>query len=248
MKFKKEIFLIMIIKLLLVYNPVHVVAQELDEVIERYTKSIYGNTELDSIRSLRTFGFIQNDYVKPDYYFLQELKLPDMIKTEYFVVPNGKGYTIAYDGEVGWELDAHQDSVSAVKLSQERTKILSKDAWIIEPFIQPEKIGAEVELTGKWKTDLEEYFQIIVTFRNGEKTRYTIDSKEDRLFASSDLTNDKSDKKYTNFSFFYDYRMIDGIYFPFLRKQDQPNGKVTNIRIVRIEVNPKFSENHFKMP
>ena len=66
MKFNKGILLTILIQLLLVYNPLPVVAQELDEVIKKYIKSKYGNTELDSISSLRTFGFIKNNYGQPD--------------------------------------------------------------------------------------------------------------------------------------------------------------------------------------
>ena len=247
MKFNKKILLFILIQSALVANPFPLVAQELDEVVQRYIKSTWGETDINSIKSLRTFGFVQNEDGTPDFYIMQELKMPNLIKTTYFSEPNGLGLTVAYNGEVGWKQNTNKDSVSTERLSQERIEILLKDYWIVEPFIQPEKIGAEAKLTGKMKTTLEEYFQIIVTFRNGEKTRYTIDSKEDRLFASSDLTNDNSDKKYTNFSFFYDYRIIDGIYFSFLRKQDLPNGKVERFKVLRIEVNPIFSDNHFRM-
>ena len=247
MKFNNGILLTILIQLLLVYNPLHVVAQELDEIISKYTKSIWGNTKLDSIRSLRAFGVVQNENGTPDFYFLQEMKPPDMIKNEYFVVPNAEGYTIAFDGEVGWERNTYKDSISTVRLSQERSKDLSRNISIIESFIQPERIGAKVELIGKRKTASGEYFDIIVTFRNGEKTRSTIDSKEYRLFASSDLTNDNSNKKYSNTIFYKEYRMVDGIYFPFLIKQVRPNGKARIINILRIEINPKFSDNHFKM-
>ena len=66
MKFNNGILLTILIQLLLVYNPLPVVAQELDEIISKYTKSIWGNTELDSIRSLRTFGIVQNENGAPD--------------------------------------------------------------------------------------------------------------------------------------------------------------------------------------
>ena len=248
MKIKKEILLFLFIQSLLVSNSVPLVAQDLEEVVKRYTKSIWGNTELDSIRSLRAFGVVQNENGTPDFYFLQEMKPPDMIKNEYFVVPNAEGYTIAFDGEVGWERNTYKDSISTLRLSQERSKDLSRNISIIESFIQPDRIGAEAELTGKRITAFGEYFDIIVTFGNGEKTIYTLDSKEYRLLVSSDLTNDNSNKKYSNTIFYKEYRMVDGIYFPFLIKQVRPNGKARIINILRIEVNPKFIDNHFKMP
>ena len=248
MKFKKEILLFLLIQSLLVSNSVPLVAQDLEEVVKRYTKSIWGNTELDSIRSLRTFGVVQNENGTPDFYFLQEMKPPDMIKNQYFVVPNAEGYTIAFDGEVGWERNTYKDSISTVRLSQERSKELSSNISIIESFIQPEKIGAEVELTGIRKSAGNESFELIVTLENGEKKVFFIDSKEYRLKASSDLTDDNSNKKYSNTIFYKEYRMVDGIYFPFLIKQVRPNGKARIINILRIEINPKFSDNHFKMP
>ena len=248
MKFNKGFLLTILIQLLLVYNPLPVVAQDLEEVVKRYTKSIWGNTELDSIRSLRTFGIVQNENGAPDYYFLQEMKIPSMIKNEYFTVPNGKRYTIAYDGEVGWELEANKDSVSAVRLSQERSKHLSSHITIIEPFIQPERIGAAVMSTGKQNFYGNESLELVVKLRDGTMKGFYIDPKEYRLLGTANITIENSQKKYSNIYHLKDYKKVEGIYFSFLTEQTLSDGKTNTIKILRIEVNPEFSDNHFKMP
>ena len=249
MKFNNGILLTILIQLLLVYNPLPVVAQDLEEVVKRYTKSIWGNTELDSIRSLRTFGVVQNENGTPDFYFLQEMKPPDMIKNEYFVVPNAEGYTIAFDGEVGWERNTYKDSISTVRLSQERSKELSSNISIIEPFIRHKKNGVRVELIGKKKFGGGDNYLITVEFKDGKSKGYYIDSNGYQLNYSGDINSKSLELRFLKLTQYKNYRKVDGVFFPFLQK-DIYNvfSKTRTFKILRIEVNPEFSENNFKMP
>ena len=89
MKFKKEILLFILIQSVLVSNPFPLIAQELDEVVKKYTESIWGDTDLDSIHSLLTYGYALNENGNPDHYILQELKMPNLMKTTYFWEQNG---------------------------------------------------------------------------------------------------------------------------------------------------------------
>ena len=249
MKFNKGILQTILIQLLLVYNPLPLVAQELDEVIKRYTKSKYGNTELDSVRSLRMFGFIKNNYGQPDYYFVKEIMIPNLIKIEYFTDRKNKGYTIAYDGDIGWELNANHKYASATKLSQEELTVLLEKSIIILPFIQPEKSGTTVELFGNKKLFDDDNFQIGVKFKNGKTKRFFIDSNDYKLNHGGDTALQNSEIRYSSFTSYKDYRKVNGIFFSFLEEQIiKTKGKKTNIRTLRIEVNPEFKDSHFKMP
>lgn len=248
MKFKKEILLFLLIQSVLVSNPFPVVAQELDEVIKKYTEATWGDTELDSIHSIRTFSYFFDEQGIPKSYVLQEIKLPNKIKLEYFTDPNDNGYTIAYDGEIGWELSASNNYTSPVKLSNERSIDLSSEIAIIEPFLKPERIGAEVKLNGKKKFIGTTSHELIVTLKDGTMNGYYIDPEDYRLIGTADILIEDSRMNYSDLYHYKDYRMVDGINFSFVTKQVRPNGKTTIINILRIEVNPEFSKNHFKMP
>lgn len=248
MNFKKLILMILFSQIISFHIQVPVAAQELKEVVKNYIKSTWGDTDLESIKSLRIYGYAINEDGSPDYYFLQVLKIPNLIKIEYSTDPNGKGYTIAYDGEIGWDLNGNDDTAVAAKLSQERSRALYSSSWIVEPFIQPERIGAEVELTGKIKFAGDESFELIVTLKGGEKKVYFIDSKKYRLIGSADLTIENSERKYSGFTYHKDYKMVNGIYFSFLAEQRFTNGKTTGIKTLRVDVNPKISDSYFKMP
>lgn len=248
MKTKKEILLFLLVQPLLISNPYPLVAQGLEEVIKKYTDSIWGDTELDSVKSLRTFSYFFDEQGNPKSYVLKEIKIPNLIKIEYFSDHKNKGYTIAYDGEIGWELSASNNYTSPVKLSNERSIDLSSEITIIEPFLQPEKIGAEVKLNGKKKFIGTKSHELIVTLKDGTISGYYIDSEDYRLIGTADIMIEDSRMNYSELYYFKDFRMVDGINFSFLIEQKQSNVTTNAIKIIRIEVNPKFSENHFKMP
>ena len=249
MKFKKEILIILLIHFLFCYNPVTVVAQELDEVVQRYIKSTWGDTELDSISSLRTFGFIKNNYGQPDYYFVKEIKIPNLIKIEYFTDYKNKGYTIAYDGDIGWELNTKNNHTSVSKLSQEELTALLEKSIIILPFVQPEKSGTAVELLRNKKLFDDDNFQIGVEFKDGKTKRFFIDSNDYKLNHSGDTALQNAEIRYSSFTSYKDYRKVEGIFFSFLQEQIiNTKGKPNNTRNLRIELNPEFSDNHFRMP
>ena len=248
MKFKKEILLFILIQSVLVSNPVPLVAQELDEVVQRYIKSTWGNIELDYIHSIRIFSYFFDEQGIPKSYILKEIKIPNLIKIEYFTDHKHKGYTIAYDGEIGWELSVSNNYTSPVKLSLERSKDLSSDISIIEPFLQPERIGAEVKLNGKKIFIGTKSHELIVTLKDGTINGYYIDPENYRLIGSADILIEDSRMNYSDLYYFKDFRMVDGIYFSFLTEQKRSNVTTNAIKIIRIEVNPEFSDGHFKMP
>lgn len=248
MKLTKLILMIMFSQIILFHTPTPLAAQQLEEVVKNYITSTWGDTDLESIKSIRISGYAINESGGPAYYFTQVLKVPNMIKIEYSTAPKGKGYTTAYDGETGWELNGGDDTAVAAKLSDERSRELYSSSWIVEPFIQAEKIGAEVELAGMKLIKGYESFELIVTLEGGVKKVYFIDSIKYRLIGSADITVENSENRYSGFTYHKDYKVVNGINFSFLSEQKLANGKTIGFKTLRVEVNPKISDSYFKMP
>ena len=180
---------------------------------------------------------------------MKEIKIPNLIKIEYFTDHKNKGYTIAYDGDIGWELNVKNNHTSVSKLSQEELTALLEKSIIILPFVQPEKSGTTVELLQNKKLLDNDNFQIGVKFKDEKTKRFFIDLNDYKLNHSGDTALQNAELRYLSFTSYKDYRKVEGIFFSFLEEQIiNTKGKPNNTRTLRIEINPEFSENYFKMP
>ena len=169
-----------------------------------------------------------------------------MEKMEFFNIPYIKNYAIVYSGEVSWERTKIEGSLEVVKLSEEKSRSGLSRLTIVEPFIQPERIGAKVELAGKKKFGGIDSFELIVTFEDGNTLSYYIDSKDFYLLGTSNIIDQSENIGY--FAYHKDYRTVGGIKFPFILEQKGPKGEEFDFRFIRIEVNPEILDSNFKMP
>jgi len=220
-------------------------APDLDGIIRLWAAATGGMARIRSVRAVRMTGRITfgDDPARP---LVVELARPGSIRTE-IAFPEGT-YVQAFDGTRGWTLSHFGGAGGPVPMTSEEAAAAPEQADMDGPLVDFEKKGIRLALEGTEPVEGRPAYRIRVTRPDGTVRHLDLDVQSSlKVRWTGELG--PTGKKTETSSIFSDYRVVNGLTFPF-RIRSGPSGKPANQEIVfeKIEVDPAIDPTRFRMP
>jgi CubicO group peptidase (beta-lactamase class C family)/outer membrane lipoprotein-sorting protein len=209
---------------------------ELNELIEKNINARGGYEKLKAVKSLKiTAKYIQGSRETP---LILTIKRPNFIYGE-MLFPTSP-MICGYDGETAWWFNRGQLSEPQT-LNAEEALIFTRYSDFGDLFVDYEKKGQKIELTGIEELDGQKAHNLKITSQNSIIRYVYLDAKNFLIVKES--YKSKNEKDFGMEVIFKDFRAIDGVMFPFYH---DITGEQTIIE--RIEMNVDIDDSIFKMP
>lgn len=222
------------------------IAQTADEIIEKNITAMGGRKIIDGMTSMKMVAHfeLQPGMTAPITMLIKDSK---KIKTE--VTIQGMTMTQAFDGESGWKINPFGGKTEAEKMTDEEIKEMKDQANIKGDLYDYKKDGSKVEFMGKEDMEGTEVYKLKLTKKDGDIFYFFIDA-ETNLLLKQMTTRKMEDKEVTLNTIMSNYKMVDGMMFPFNieTRGDDSSTPGFLINFDTIELNPKIDDSVFKMP
>ena len=164
------------------------------------------------------------------------------------IVFQGMTQIMVSDGETGWIISPFQGKTEPEKANEEMMKQAKQERDITGPLFNYKEKGNKVELVGKEELEGTDVYKVKITRIDGDVSYQFIDASN-YLLLKETSKHKFQDKEVESETLFSNYKMIDGINFPFtveVRQAGESTGQIVTVE--NIEVNPKVDDSIFKMP
>ncbi len=217
---------------------------ELQAILDRYTQAMGGRAPLERIDSIRIRGYSTTSTGEIHQISVIN-KRPNLVRISLKL--SGMDLTIAYDGNVAWQMLARPSRTTVQKLSPEETRRFKREGVITSLLLQGPPIVASVQLIGEERFAGVDCHVLQVNFTDGGFTRYFIDKSAyvERKIVEYP-TGDLNAEGHTHIP--SDYRFVDGVKVAFrtLRRSDgEPDAETI---IQSVEMNPGVINRFFQYP
>jgi outer membrane lipoprotein-sorting protein len=154
---------------------------------------------------------------------------------------------MAFDGENGWAIQPWTGSEDPIDLSGMELGSVKELADLDGPLWDYDKKGHQLELVGKEDLSGTEVYVLKLTRNEGETSTFYVDSKEyvTLKMVTKAVAQGQEIEMEMHMS---DYRVVDGIKYPFTTEQ-RMNGQVyMTIKIEDVSLNEQISDDLFSKP
>ena len=213
-------------------------AQTADDVIDKYIAALGGKEKLLSLTSVRMTGSFNVQGTDVGVVISRKQGVGSradfsVMGTENYqlVTPTKGSVFMPVQGQSAPE-DMADDQVKAGQIQLD----------IQSPFLNYKEKGNTVEFAGKETTDGVECYKLKVTFKNGAKMDYYIDTKDSRIFKTSTKINVNGEDVDAATTYGNYKQNADGYWFPYTTNSSR--GETT---YEKIETNIALDENLFKI-
>jgi len=221
----------------------NLIAQSVDDVIEKYVEAIGGIERLNSVKTVKVSGrIVQGSNLIP---FVQYIKVPDKIKIE--ITRQGLTLQQAYDGSIGWTLNPFRGVKIPEKLNPEQMKDLKNQADFEGGLVNYEKKGSTAEYLGVDDFEGSEVYKIRITEGDGERTTYYIDVVTN-LVVKKEIRRKIEEKEQKTEYFYGAYKQVNGLMVPFSIETGTGSGETQKRELDKVEFNVEIEDSIFKMP
>ncbi len=148
-------------------------AQNVDEILSHYLKSVGGLDKIHAVKTLRRKGkFIGNGGFEA--IVLQENKRSQSVREEFSL--QGMTGINAYDGKTGWKIEPWQGKKDPESLGEEEMKSILEDADFDGPLVDYQAKGYKLEFAGTEKFEGTDTVKLKVTKSSGDTYVYYLDT------------------------------------------------------------------------
>lgn len=214
-------------------------AQTADEIIAKMVEARGGVDKLKSLKSVRMEA--NTSVMGMDLPTKMTIVHKRGMRTE--IAAMGQDVITAVDGDKAWMLAPPMGITTPTEMPAEQAKGLMGQLDLTTGLLDYKEAGTTVELLGTEKLDGNDVFKIKMTPKDGIGSVSYVDAKTYYIVKTTVKMGEiEAETK------IYNYKMMDGIAFPFTTevKNEQMGTIVTNI--TKVEVNPTIDEAIFKMP
>jgi CubicO group peptidase (beta-lactamase class C family) len=209
---------------------------EVEALIEKNINARGGYEKLKTIKSLKiTAKYVQQGRETP---IILTIKRPNSIHAE-ILFPDSPMIS-GFDGKTAWWFNRARLS-EPQKLPAEEALIFTRYADFGDLFVDYEEKGQKIEWIGSEELDGERIHKLKIESKSGI-TRFVFLNAKNFLNVKESYKS-KNRKEPSLEVFFKDFRMIDGVIFPFYH---DITGEQTIVE--KIEVNPDIDDSIFKIP
>ena len=219
-------------------------AQTADEVVAKHIEAMGGSAKLAALKTMKMTSGID----------MMGMKMPvvttivDGRASRTEVIFREMTQIMVTEGESGWYISPFQGKTEPEKMNEEMIKQAKEERDINGPLFNYKEKGNRVELVGKEELEGTDVFKIKITRPTGDVSYQYIDAGNYLLLKETSKQKFQ-DKEVESEKFLSNYKMIDGINFPFtveMRQAGESTGQI--ITVESVEMNPKVDDSIFKMP
>ena len=226
--------------------PLSLAAQTVDDIVKKAIEARGGLDKIKAVQSERITGTVSLAQGFEGAIVL-ELERPHKLHSEITV--EGKKIVRTYDGKsAGWTLNPFAGSDEAQPMSEEELKGMPDEADLDGPLVDYKAKGSQIELAGKEELDGKAVYRLKLTSKSGEARTYFIDTAT-FLTTKWEGLRKIGDQELPWESNLSDYRVVEGLKFPFKIDQGSPGTEFRQtLTIEKVELKPKIDDSHFAKP
>lgn len=238
MKFVPRIFLA-----LLFFSTLGAKSQTADEIINRYIQFIGGAQNWESIKTITTAG--NYNYGGVAFPYVAWSKAPNLYL--YVVTFNGKSFSQAYNGQVGWRIDGFKNEKTKTILKDKQATALANEADVeLESiFINYRQKGYTVELLGSDSVNSRPCHKIRLLAK-GDTTVYYFDQTDFSLLEKQAASKNSEMDKAPMDIFYSDYQLTGKIKLPHKINCTTAGQRILLITVDSVKLNDPIPDSLFQ--
>jgi hypothetical protein len=238
MKFPQRIFLALLLLSTLVSK-----SQTADEIINRYIQFIGGAQNWKSISTITTAG--NYNYGGVAFPYVAYSKAPNLYL--YTVTFNGKSFSQAFNGQVGWRIDGFKNEKTKTILKDKQATALANEADVEleSPFINYAQKGNTVELLGSDSVNSKPCHKIRLLTK-GDTAVYFFDRTDCSLVKKQALSKNSEMDKAPMDIFYSDYQVTGNIKLPRLINCTTDGQRILLITVDSVKLNEPIADSQFQ--
>jgi outer membrane lipoprotein-sorting protein len=233
-----SLFLLAFFLLALVASPGF--SQKASDILEKMIEAQGGRKVLESIKDITLSGTFE--WEKMSGPFTQYQKAPNKFRQEAEVM--GMKKTDAFDGEIGWSIEAGQLRELAGKDAEDA----KSGAFGYAAILYPEKYGISYVLKGKEKIEGHDYFVLEQTIPGGTPITHFIDAQTYLVYKTeSPGITDREGVMRKTVTLMLDYRKADGVMIAHSLTIGPEGWETVTIKFTKVSFNTGLEDSLFKM-
>jgi len=238
MKFPQRIFLT-----LLLFSTLVSKSQTADEIINRYIQYIGGAQNWKSVSTITTTG--NYNYGGVAFPYVAYSKAPNLYL--YTVTFNGKSFSQAYNGQVGWRIDGFKNEKTKTILKDKQATALANEADVEleSPLINYTQKGNTVELLGSDSVNGLACHKLRMVAK-GDTAVYFFDKKDFSLVKKQALSKNSEMDKAPMDIFYSDYQVTGNIRLPHKINCTTAGQRILLITVDSVKLNEPVADSLFQ--
>lgn len=231
--------------IMLFLSAVSVPAQNVDEIISHYIKTIGGMENIQAVKSLRRTGKLTGSGGF-EASFVQENRRADMVRKEISI--QGMTGVYAYQGKSGWKIEPWEGKKEPESLGEEELKSILEDADFDGPLVNYKAKGNKIEFMGMDQFEGTDTFKLKITCPDGDVFIYYLDTDYYvPIKYDSRRIIRGAEREYE--TVLGDYKQVNGWFLPFsIETNTKGSQDKQTINYDKIEANVPIDDNRFRMP
>ena len=220
-------------------------AQNADEIVARFIKTVGGMERIQAVKSLRRTGKFSGGGGF-DAVVIEENKRPNLVRQEFSI--QGMTGVTAYDGRAGWKIEPWNGKKDAEPLGEEELKGIVEDSDLDGPLVNYKQKGVKVEYVGTDEVEGTDAYKLKVTMASGDVRFYYMDTD---YFVPIKIDTKRmvrgAEREYE--TILGDYKEVDGWYLPFsVESGVKGNPNRSKVTYEKIEANVALDDARFRAP
>jgi hypothetical protein len=215
---------------------------KLEDVLKRLEEANGGLESIQKVSNVRIIGEIES--AEGGYNFSLLKKRPDRFRLG--LSSQGRSIDTGYDGITCWKKTDLGTSVTVEELTGEQKTGILVEADFDGPLIGDAPLDSSRRLVRTERIDRVDYFVVEVNGPRG-LFHHFVDSRTFREMKVEHYEDGDLGAK-PRITIYNDYERFGGIWVSMNVERTMPDGKVENIRIRHVEINPGLLDFIFEMP
>ena len=218
-------------------------AQTVEEVIEKYSKTMGGLDSFNKVNTAKMSGTItSNGLAMP---MITQIVQGKAMRTDVNAI--GKTITNVYNNGKGWKVNPVQNIISPVVVVGDELNSFKLQASLVNNLMDYKNRGHKVELIAHEEVDGIKTFKIKLTGRDDNKSTFYFIDTTTFLLLKSISTRETQGKQYDVATYYSDMKSINGLQFSFLLIQKIQGQTFLSVKWDKIELNVPVNEKIFTL-
>lgn len=217
--------------------------QGTDEIINRYIQFIGGAENWKSINTITTAG--NYNYGGVAFPYVAYSKAPNLYL--YVVTYNGKSFSQAYNGQLGWQIDGFKNEKTKTILKDKKATSLANEADVEleSPFINYQQKGYSVELLGSDTVNSRPCHKLRLLTKS-DTAVYFFDKADFALVKKQAVSKNSEMDKAPMDIFYSDYQVTGNIKLPHKINCTTAGQRILLITVDSVKLNEPIPDGQFQ--
>lgn len=218
------------------------VAQDLDEILSNHFETI-GQDKVLTVNTMTMKGKILQQGIELPITLM--MKRPNKVRMEASV--QGQKIVTSYDGENGWQINPMMGSLDPQDLGPDQVKEVKSMGDMDGDLYNYEEKGHKLELIGKEEMEGTPTFKVKLTKEDGDKVIYYFDA-DSYVILKTETTRLIQGVEQTFDQFPGNYKMVEGMAFPFSISSSYQGQTIMEIVIDTVKIDQEMPDSLFVRP